>query len=87
MMDDQGIVNKLSGSGIGSTDSEDARTIAEGAIRQAMLKGVYVDSDDFLQLRRLALTTGASVKCDRIRIEWGPNQDPQIVSRTPARFP
>lgn len=86
-MDDLEIVNELSGSEDGPTDSEDARTIAEGMIRQAMITGVYTDSDDFLRLRRLALSTGASVKCDRIRIEWGPNQDPQIVSRTPARFP
>lgn len=87
MMADQEIVNELSGSDIGPTDSEDARTITEGMIRQAMLNGLYADSDEFLQLRRLALTTGASVKCDRIRIEWGPNQDPQIVSRTPVTFP
>ena len=86
-MADQEIVNELSGSEDGPTDSADARTIAEGMIRQAMLSGLYVESDEFLQLRRLALTTGASVKCDRIRIEWGPNRDPQIVSRTPARFP
>ena len=86
-MDDLEIVNELSGSDIGPTDSEDARTIAEGMIRQAMITGVYTDSDDFLRLRRLALSTGASVKCDRIRIEWGPNQDPKIVSRRPSVFP